>query len=331
MVPALLAAGVLLLTAPAVSTPPSPAVSTPPSPAVSTAPSPASAAHTVSGNATIFGGNYSLAAGEVREGSVIVYGGSVQIDGRVTHDVTVFGGNARIDGIVDHDVVLFGGNVQLGPHAVVGHDVSVIGGNLDRDPGAEVGHNVIGGVSGVGFGLPFASLMPISFPGNVFRGFDYGFGLGLAFGMVLLALLLNLFFPAQVATAGQALEERPLASLGYGCLSAVAGVLLAVLLGITIILLPVSLAIAVAMAAGWLLGWTAVIVTIGRRLAIALNWRVDPVLTLLIGGGLAAVLVNVPILGGLFGLVVGSMALGAAVLTRFGTQPSPPSTSPGPV
>jgi hypothetical protein len=149
--------------------------------------------------------------------------------------------------------------------------------------------------------------------------------------MVLLALLLNLFFPGQVETAQRALEQRPLASLGYGCLTAVAGVLLAVMLGITIILLPVSLAIAVGMSAGWLLGWTAMMVLIGRRLATAFNWRVDPMLTLLIGGGLSAVLVNVPVLGGLFALVVGSMALGAAVLTRFGTRPPPPTVSPGSV
>jgi hypothetical protein len=309
----LAAAGVLLVTAPVDATPPAPA----------------SAARTVKGNATVFGGDYSLPAGEVREGNVVVYGGSVDIEGRVTHDMTVFGGNAQIDGTVDHDVVLLGGNVHLGPHAVVGHDVSVIGGNLDRDPGAQVGHNVTAGISGVDFGAPFAALVPISFPSRLFRGFDFGFGLGLAFGMVLLALLLNLFFPAQVATAGQALEERPVASLGYGCLTAVAGVLLAVLFGITILLLPVSLAIAVAMGAGWLLGWTAVMVAVGRRLTLALNWRVDPVLTLLIGGGLAAVVVNVPVLGGLFGLVVGSMALGAAVLTRFGTRPAPRSISQG--
>jgi hypothetical protein len=72
-------------------------------------------------------------------------------------------------------------------------------------------------------------------------------------------------------------------------------------------------------------------VLVGERLTAALGWRVEPVATLLIGGLIVAVIVNVPLLGGLFGLVAGAMALGAAVLTRFGTRPAPAGPPLGPV
>ena len=316
---AILAGGALLLAVPADATP-----SPPPAPA--SAP-PAASPGTVSGSLSLFGGDFTIPAGEVREGNVTVYGGSGDVLGTVTHDLRVFGGSVYVDGHVGHDVIMFGGSVQLGPDADVGHDVTVVGGSMERDPGARVGHSVTeGGFSSdlVAGALP--SLPSLPRPGS----FDLQFGIGLAVGVVLVALLLQLFFPRQVATARDALEDRPFASLGFGCLTAVAGVLLAALLGVTVILLPVTAAIAVAMTAGWLLGLAGVIVLIGQRLTAALRIDVGPVVALLLGGVLVAVLVNVPLLGGLFGLLIGSMALGAVVLTRFGTRPHPPAAPPFP-
>jgi hypothetical protein len=329
MIPAL-AAATLLFLAPVADTTPTPVAS--PSPEAT---APAAPGRVVNGPVSIFGGDFSIPANEVRDGDVNVYGGSVDVQGRVNHDVTVFGGDVNIDGQVGHDVTIFGGSVHLGPHASVGHDVSVVGGDLQRDPGATVGHRVTEGENTDAFGHfgrafngpPFRP--PFS-PAGGFNPFDIGSGLALAAGVVLLALLLHLFFPRQVATARAALEERPLATLGFGCLTAVAAVLLAGLLGITIILLPVSLAIVIGMAGAWLLGLTAIIVLVGQRLTGALNWRLDAVASLLLGGLLVAVLFNVPIIGGLAWLVAGAMAVGAAVLTRFGTRPAgPPGTLAG--
>lgn len=321
MIAALLASGILFLAAPAADATPVP----PSPPAAPTAPA---SPTTVSGSLSIFGGDFTIPADEVRQGDVTIYGGSGDVLGTVTHDLRVFGGSVNVDGSIGHDVVIFGGSVHLGPHATVGHDVTAVGGSMDRDPGARVGHTVSeGGFSSdalAGF-LPSLPHLPHVQP---FRGFDLQFGLGVALGVVLLALLLQLFFPRQVATTRDALEERPFASLGFGCLTAVAGVLLAALLGVTVILLPASLAIAVAMTAGWLLGLTGAIVLIGQRLTGAFRLHLDPVPTLLLGGVLVAVLVNVPFLGGLFGLLIGSMALGAVVLTRFGTRPHPPAPPP---
>lgn len=309
----------------------SPAAGPPSPPAPLAAPATASIARTVSGPANVFGGDFTVPANEVLDGNVTVYGGDVDVEGTVTHDVSVFGGSVTINGSVQHDVRMYGGNLQLGPHAAVGHDVSIVGGNLNRDPGARVGHAVRQTAGGdVTGSWPAFVGAPFPVPFLPFHGFGLGFGLGLAGGVILLALLVHLFFPSQVETAREGVEERPLAALGFGCLTAVAGVLLAAFLGITIILLPVSLAIAVGMAAAWLLGLTAIAILIGQRLTAALNWRGDPVVALLLGGLLVAVLVNVPFLGGLVGLVAGSVAVGAAVLTRFGTRPAPPRITDGP-
>ena len=318
MIAGLLAAGALFLASPAADATPSPS------------PTPTSSqgvTRTVGGSISVFGDSFTLASGERREGNVSVYGGNAQIDGTVTHDLRVYGGIATVNGEIGHDVTVLGGMVVLGPNAVVGHDVTVIGGDVQRDPAARIGHDFteVGGSGGSRLaGLPQVPDVPR------LGGFDLGFGLALSIGVVLLSLLMQLFLPTNVAMARDALEERPFASLGFGCLTVVAGVLLAVLLGITVLLLPISLGIGVAVGMGWLLGVAAASIMVGQRLATALHLRLDPVPTLLLGGLLVAVLVNVPLLGGLLALVLGSMALGAAVLTRFGTRPHPPSYPPPP-
>jgi hypothetical protein len=311
VIPVLVAAGLLMAAAPS---PPAP-------PAAPTAPP------VTGGSVSFFGGDFTIPAGEVREGNVTIYGGSGDIQGTVTHDLRVFGGSVRVDGRVGHDLIMFGGSVDLGPQAVVGHDVIVVGGSLTRDPSAQIGHQVVqGGFSSdlVSGALPALPAVP-GFP-----GLDTAARVALSAGLVLLALLLQLLFPRQIANTRDALDDRPFATLGLGCLTAVAGVLLAALLAITVILVLASAAIAVAMVAACLLGLAAVILLIGQRLTAALHFRINAIPTLLIGGVLVAVLVNVPYLGGVFGLLIGSMALGAVVLTRFGTRPHPPSPPPLP-
>ena len=311
MIPAFVAAGLLFVAAPSPPALPS-----------------ASPGQTVAGGSlSFFGGDFTIPADEIREGNVTIYGGSGDIEGTITHDLRVFGGSVRVNGRIGHDLIMFGGSVDLGPQADIGHDVTVVGGSVSRDPGARIGHDYIEG--GFSSGV-LASLLPAPPELPRLAEVDTAFRVSLSVGLVLLALLLQLLFPRQIATARDALDERPFASLGLGCLTAAAGVLLAALLAITVILLPASLAIVAGIVAGWLLGLAGVVVLIGQRLTTALHVRIDPIPTLLIGGVLVAVLVNVPYFGLVFALLIGSMALGAVVLTRFGTRPHPPATPPLP-
>jgi hypothetical protein len=310
MIGAFVAAGLLAVAAPTPPSPPAPPVT----PAV------------VAGSLSLFGGDYTIPANETRQGNVTVYGGDIDVQGRISHDLRVFGGDVTIEGTVGHDVQIFGGSVHLGARAEVGHDVAVLGGSLDRDPGARVGHEVVQG----GFSTDLlAGMLPALPPLPSLSGPDTPLRVGLSAGFVLLALLLQLLFPRQIATTRDALDERPFATLGLGCLTAVAAVLLAALLAVTVILVPLSVAIGVATTAAWVLGLASLTVLLGERLTAMLHFRINAIPTLLIGGVLVAVLVNVPYLGIVFGLLIGSMALGAVVLTRFGTRAHPPALPPG--
>jgi hypothetical protein len=79
------------------------------------------------------------------------------------------------------------------------------------------------------------------------------------------------------------------------------------------------------MTVAWLFGWAAIFLLIGQRLLQAMARPQELVPALLVGGVLVVILANIPVLNLLVLLIGGSVALGAALLSRFGTQgPSAP-------
>ncbi len=300
------------------------------------------------GQQVVFGGSVTVPEGETQRDAV-AFGGDVTVDGTVTHDAVALGGSVVVNGTVERDVVAMGGNVTLGPHARVGHDISIFGGTLSRAEGSVVGGGVVTGdgrrggwvfgpwsrpwnwVGGHGkFGLShFWPLTPAFWLGGVVT----------AIGMVLLALLTLLFFPRHLQMTGTALEQRPIESFALGCGGFLAGLALSVLFAITILFIPVSFFILTVMTVAWLFGWGALFLVTGQRLLQAANRPQELVLALLLGGAVLGFLANVPVLGAFVIVIGGSVALGAAVLSRFGTRgpreplfgpasppPAPPAT-----
>jgi len=330
MIVALAVAGALLMAAPSADPSPTPAADATPS-ASAASPSPDSATTPAPGGSSngsvrIFGGGYTLPAGQITD-SVEVTAGSARIEGTVTGDVVVVAGSATINGTVGHDVKVTAGSVRLGPNSRVGHDVNVVAGSVRRAPGSQVGNRVIVNSSGGDFGDRF------NWPGGPntsfdFRPFPFFSGLGLAIAIVVIGVLIQAFFPRQLSSTSAALVDRPLASLGVGCVTAVAGVMVAALLAVTILLLPGSFAVVLAMIGAFLFGWTAIVLAVGQRMMAALDWHGGPIWALVLGGVLVALVLSVPFIGGFVLLLGGAFALGAVVLTRFGTQPVAPWLPP---
>jgi len=260
------------------------------------------------GNQVSFGGSVTVAKGETTH-DAFAFGGNVTVDGTVTNDVVAFGGNVVISGRVDHDVVALGGNVALGPESRVGHNVTLLGGRLERAEGAVVGGQVVTQRDRAFNG-------PFFVPSVGVHRFGW-FGAITALGILLLGLVLLLFLPRQLQTAGEVLEHRPLESFAVGCGATIAALFLSVLLLITIVLPSL---IATAMALAWLFGWAAIFIVTGQRLLQQVRRPQDLALALIVGGVLWGILANLPVIQVLVILVGGSVAVGAALLSRFGTQ-----------
>lgn len=278
----------------------------------------------------VFGGSFTLKAGETLDGDLIVLGGSVVLEEGSTLNggMAVLGGNAVVAAEVSGTISILGGNVSLLNPAVIHGDVVSMGGNIQQAPGATVEGRIR---SEEGLDLPFR--MPVG-PVVIPSMGSFGSGWGpvvrlLWFGvrtllMAALAVLIVMFWPKPTERVAGALLRQPLAAGGLGLLTLLVVPVVLIVLLITILLIPVSLIGAIGMVAAAVLGWVAVGLEVGKRLAKSLNWEMAPaaaagigtlLLTFVVGG-----IGQIACIGWIAPTVVISLGLGGVLLTRFGSQ-----------
>jgi hypothetical protein len=290
----------------------------------------------------IIGDNYTLESGDTLDGDLLVIGGNVTLeqDSLVDGDVFAVGGNVDVSGEVSGDIGVIGGQVTLEDEALVRGDVSALGGGAMRKPGAQVEGEF---TPGSGFQVPFdfslrggiwsfprTILTPISGFGVYMPGFfRVGIRLFNAFLMAALAVLAVVFWPEPAKRVAMAVVDQPLPAGGLGLLTLIIVPILLILLLITIILSPLSLVGLVVLVAAWAFGVIGIGLEIGNRLARALRWEIQPP----VAAGLGTLLLSLIVAG--FGMVacigwiprilLGALAVGSVILTRFGSRPYAPA------
>lgn len=270
----------------------------------------------------IFGSNFTLEAGDSFEGDLVVFGGNVDIeaDADLKGSLVVFGGTVSSDGTTDGDVVVIGGQVSLAEHALVTGDIVTVGGQVDLAEGAVVEGEVINNVQPE-IDLPNGQLPDISEPPTRSISYDFGFNVfGQMFQLFFwstvaagFAMLLSLFWKSQMDRASDAIVSQPVMVGAVGLLAFVVGGLL-----ILTIIPPLVVGFA------WLFGIVAFGSEIGTRFTKAINQSWSPVLTVGLGTFLLVLVSGafgfIPCLGGLAQFLLGLLAIGSVVVTRFGAR-----------
>lgn len=285
----------------------------------------------------IFGGTFRLEEGETVDGSLIVFGGTITLEegSTVTEDVVLVGSTATFSGTVHGDVVGIGGVVTITETAIIHGDLVAPGGVLNRDGNARVDGQIISQGGTINFDMPEISRIDVfSTPPNAYGAFGFGSSPALAllwftfrvFAFSAVAVLMILFIPKHTQRTRAAMMGFPVLSGGLGFLTVVVAIPAIVLLAITVILSPASVLVVIIIFLGILIGWLSVGVEIGSRMSDGFNkdWSLAMqaglgtfVLTLL------TAIFNTFLWGGigwLLGITIGSIGLGAVLLTRFGTR-----------
>ena len=302
----------------------------------------------IKGDVVVFGGNVTMPP-------------SSEING----DLVVFGGNADIDGTVTGDIGMIGGNVKLSETAVVKGDIGLLGGNADVAEGATLEGNVqsfnrFGFGDGEGFTIPpIPSVAPVppippippispdsmrpSFSGWTDRAFGFFRGVfedvAALLSLAVIGWLVAAFMPEQMKVAGDTLTQSAPLSFGLGVLTTLIAAVLGGVLLITICLAFIPLLGYIVLGIATLFGWIVAGQVIGERLLMASGRPFpNPVGSTVLGVIVLTTVVVMPIIGqvpcigfifglvgGLVGIIVALTGLGAVILTRFGTQPYPPS------
>ena len=286
----------------------------------------------VTNSVVLFGCGARILSGAVVNKDVVSFGGNVVIekDVHVNGNVVVFGGNLDLAGQVGRDVTALGGNITLEPTAVVQRDVLAFGGYTDKKQGAVVRGSVTRGEGNTSIYGPF--ILPAALGGGVLGGLT-----GLVFGIVrnifyalalaALGALTVAFMPTQTKQVADTAQKFAMPSMGVGCLTSFVAVTLGLLLIMTICGIPFGILLLLALFVAWLFGWIALGRLTGEKLMEAFKAReILPVVAVVVGVLVLAIVGFVPIIGWIVGLFIGLLGLGAVVLTRFGTRDYPTLT-----
>src|SRR5512133_2389510 len=277
----------------------------------------------------VIGDAYRLESGKTLAHDLTVVGGNVTLekDSIVNGSLAVIGGNVSVDGTIQGDMSVIGGYVSLNDSAVVTGQLNSLGGEVHRSSQAKVEGKVTQNarpnpITTISSPAMQVSLDPITAPlMAIFQ----------ALAMAALAVVVNLFAATYMERAGRTALAAPVASGGVGCLT----ILVLLIMAITIILLPISLLGFLVVGVAALFGWLALGLILGRQIAVWLKqpWT-DPVnagVGTLVLSLLASTISLIPCIGWTAYALAGLVALGAAVLSRFGTQLYPSPYAPAPM
>lgn len=294
---------------------------------------PAALAQEPSADRVVVGEDFVLQASSSLPANLAVIGGDADLraGSRVNGDVALFGGDLTLGGKITGDVVVFGGNVSVLESAVVEGSLAAIGGAIDRAPGAVVRGDTFSGLEELrALDLERAEwLWPRWFGQNKDRPEDLTpllcwplTALGWALAVTVVSAGVMLLAPRAVTRVANAAATAPAMSFLLGLLTMTAALLAGLLL---LIACCFGLVVWFVAAAALLLGWTAVGLWLGQVLARAFKLRdVSSLLATALGVFAITFLSRLPFcLGGVFGVILGSVGLGAVLLTHFGTRPYP--------
>ena len=303
-------------------------------------------------------GQVTVATGQAYVGDVDMVAGSLVVDGILRGGVTMTAGRVAVGsgGRITGPVQLGTGLVQVAPGGRIEGTVQV-GTHSQPDllcPAAASGGCSLTGGSGptVVPPLPIVAGGGVVSPGGL-RGLVLGgflrrlFGLGpwagaLALGLRLLtwlgllalALPVAAIWPAAVDGVRRQIERDPGRSALIGLLALVLALPVLLAISITIVGIPVAFAAALGMVAAWFFGYVAVVSLIGARTgALARGGEAPaPLWAIVLGSAILAAIGWVPLLGGLVTFAVACVAIGAVLLSRFGTDRPwlPPRRTPNP-
>ncbi len=297
----------------------------------------------------IFGQSFTLKSGDTMNGDLLVFGGSATIEegATVNGSTVLFGGNLTVNGTVNGDVAITGGSASLGPAAHIAGNLTTVAASLDRAKGSQVDGQIYNtATSWISNGVNSNIPQPVKPVVPVIPQVKFGFqplisvlnGFGQSLGIAVLAMLVMLFLAPHADRVAHAIIAQPLTAGGLGLLTVVVAPIAILLSIVTLILIPLAPIIVIALVVAGVFGWIAIGYEVGQRFTKAIHQNWHPAFSAGLGTFVltlaAKILTGIPVLncvGWLVPFLLSMAALGAVLMTRFGTQVVTAPTNQTPV
>lgn len=267
------------------------------------------------GDVTISGSEH-VDKNEVRDSDVVAIFGDARIEGKVNGDVVVILGSLDLSGSVGGDVVSVMSHTKVADTASIAGDMVTVGwppeGLIRREQ-----------VRGQIVDISFMRFVPFTGKGGLSGLLRLWFMVKLMrlAGLFLILLLVTALVPRRLETISAAFPRK----WGYAILAGLltyAGIAIGcVLLGITIIGIPLAAALYCALMITKWLGLASILFLMGQTIGRNVFSRDLPHVASVLGGfAVYALLFLIPFFGFVFWFVASVLAVGIAVLTRFGSE-----------
>ena len=275
----------------------------------------------------VLGNSYTLETGETLNDDLVIMGGTVRLmeGSTINGNVVLLGGSLDAAGLVNGDVLVLGGTVNLASTFVLTGNLFTAGASVNQDPGAQIKGEIQSGENfpllvlpgGMRFSNPIGNFNPIIKIG--------GFFLRL-FLWALVAMVIAMFVPNHLERTSETAVSQPLISGGLGLLTMILAPIALFLLVITICLIPIAIFGAIILAIAWAYGLVSLGHEVGKRIGAMFKQEWHPAITAGLGTLLLMVLLSgleliIPCIGWIPKALVGSIGLGAVLLTQFGRKP----------
>lgn len=281
---------------------------------------------------------------ETHEGDIVNILGDVNVDGRVTGDIVVILGKLRIAGEVEGDVISILTRARLDQGASIAGEMVSIGGPLSRSPGTRVEGELVN--------INFGDFIPFLHEGGLSALARLWFLLKLASLalLFLVTLLMTALVPRRLEALAVAFPRRWGHALVAGLVAYAAFAVGFVILFLTILGIPLALALWLCMLVTKWMGLASIFLLVGQTAGRNLFGREIHHLGATLGGfAVYAILSLIPFFGLALGLILNVLAIGIALVGRFGSEepwrrgapgtggpsqpvtPVPPAPAPPPV
>lgn len=283
--------------------------------------------------------DFDLKNGEQIEGDQVIVAASVSLHegSAVEGKVTLIGNEVSVDGSIAGNAVIVANNLRLGSTASIAGDLVVCADELARSNSARISGELkeeCRESRRVSVSNIFESAYD-SWRNSFLVRLSSMIAGALVFGAF--AALGTVLIPGPLFRMSRTVWQAPLTTGGLGCLTMVVAFgltalyLFSLLLLLPLVLLPFILVGWLALLLASLLGWMAMAEPVGGFLLRVLHIDEQPrMITAAVGGVALTLLVRIWALfwfttwiGLIVTIILGSMGLGAVILTRIGTQPFP--------
>ena len=254
--------------------------------------------------------------GQVHEGDLVSVMGDIKVDGHVTGQIVSVLGSVDINGEVDQEVVSVMSKTHLGPKAKLGSEFVTVGWAPLRDTGSTI--------AGQRVNVNFMNLLPFAGAGGGIKGilrFILILKLVKMAFLFIVLILIAALMPRRLSVMASIFPTRWGWSFLVGLLTYTGVLLGTVFLALTILGIPLAIVLwFVAKAIKWM-GLAAILYLMGQTMGRNIWGRQLPHLaSVLCGYVVFAIASLVPILGWGFSLVMSMMAVGLAIVSRFGSE-----------